>query len=196
MHPLSGKCSIYRVPETRGIYIQVITLKNDLNWPVSSWKGTAKSHGRAQKRIPNILSSTTKVRMASFFAFIKEREPKLRNSYAETIPLNCNELAKMVLVDAVLLIELFLRYFEPYLRTDDDRIIGKSNLYLEIRHDSLLLENRLPPFILNDLNDLFNVAKTATNQNDFVEKRTTNLELWLNMTCQSCVPRLEDMSVE
>lgn len=108
--------------------------------------------------------------MASFFAFIKEREAKLRNSYAETIPLNCNELAKMVLVDVVVLVELFLRYFEPYLRTDDDRIIGKSNLYLEIRHDSLLVENRLPPFILNDLNDLFNVAKTATNQNDFVEK--------------------------
>ncbi|GAY49973.1 hypothetical protein CUMW_123180 [Citrus unshiu] len=73
---------------------------------------------------------------------LRKGNAKLRNSYAETIPLNCNELAKMVLVDAVFLIELFLRYFEPYLRTDDDRIIGKSNLVLEIRTTLCCLENR------------------------------------------------------
>ena len=95
--------------------------------------------------------------MAHFLAFIKEKEAKLRNCYAETIHLEVTSSLPWFLVDSVFIIELFLRDYDPNFRTDDDRIFGKSGLSLlgiEMNDDLYLLENQLPLFILNELFDL------------------------------------------
>ena len=46
--------------------------------------------------------------------------------HGETIHLESDEFIKMVFVDGVFLIELFLKYYQPNLRTNEDPILGKS----------------------------------------------------------------------
>ncbi|ESR59308.1 hypothetical protein CICLE_v10017781mg [Citrus x clementina] len=74
----------------------------------------------------------------------------LRNCYAETLELSSDEFVTMILLDAVFLIELFLRGFYP------DFI--KSWTVDQLSADLWLLENQLPVFILNEL---FELAKNS-----------------------------------
>ncbi|ESR59112.1 hypothetical protein CICLE_v10017831mg [Citrus x clementina] len=128
--------------------------------PFHHGKEELKAMEEHKQRYLKCFLQRTKVSMARFLAFIKEREAELLSCYAETIHnLQSDDFVKMVLVDAVFLIEFFLRVYKPDCRTDDDPIFGRSFLYADVRHEILLLENQLPLFIPNDL---FNLAKTTT----------------------------------
>ncbi|ESR59123.1 hypothetical protein CICLE_v10018106mg [Citrus x clementina] len=164
--PLSGKCSIYRMPEPRRcLNPSQYTPQMVSIGPFHHGKEELKAMEEHKQRYLKCFLQRTKVCMARFLAFIKEREAELLSCYAETIHnLQSDDFVKMVLVDAVFLIEFFLRVYKPDCRTDDDRIFTKTKLFLVIRSDFLLLENQLPLFILNDL---LNLAKTATYDDDF-----------------------------
>ncbi|KAK9220772.1 hypothetical protein WN944_009196 [Citrus x changshan-huyou] len=168
LHHLSKDCSIYRVAEPkRCLNPSHFTPQMVSIGPFHHGKEELKPMEEHKQRYLKCFLQRTKVRMARFLSFIKERETKLRNCYAETIRnLGSDEFVAMVLVDAVFLIEFFLRFYNRNFRTDDDRIFGKPQLRKEIRHDFLLLENQLPLFILNDL---FDLAKTATYEDAFYE---------------------------
>ncbi|KAH9723278.1 DUF862 domain-containing protein [Citrus sinensis] len=114
--------------------------------PFHYGKPPLKAMEEQKERYLKCFLQRTNVRLASFLAFVKQREAEVRNCYAETIHnLASDEFVTMVLVDAVFLIELFLRYYNHF----------------------LLLENQLPLFILNDL---FNLAKTAASSHRFYEE--------------------------
>ena len=107
--------------------------------------------------------------MAHFLAFIKEKEAKLRNCYAETIHLESDEFITMILLDSVFLIEFFMRSYRRALIIDDDPIFTQSGLGflgIDIQDDLYLEENQLPLVILSELLDL---AKTATSNGDIYE---------------------------
>lgn len=53
----------------------------------------------------------TYVRVADFLTSIKINEANLRNCYAETLELSSDEFVTMILLDALFLMELFLRGF-------------------------------------------------------------------------------------
>ncbi|KAL9455376.1 hypothetical protein AB3S75_010737 [Citrus x aurantiifolia] len=159
--PLSKECSIYRVPEPkRCLHPSHYTSQMVSIGPFHRGKEELKAMEEHKRRYLKCFLQRTKVRMARFLAFIKDREVELRNCYVEIIHnLQSDEFVTMVLVDAVFLIEFFLRYYKHKLITDDDRIFRKPELYYVIRYDFYLLENQLPLFILGDL---FNLANTAT----------------------------------
>ncbi|XP_006446067.2 UPF0481 protein At3g47200 [Citrus clementina] len=111
----------------------------------------------------------TEVSMTRFLAFIKEKEAKLRNCYAETIHLGSDEFVTMILLDSVFIIEFFMRSYGPTLIIDDDPLFTESGLGflgLQMQADLYLEENQLPLFILSELLDL---AKTATYNGDIYE---------------------------
>ena len=83
----------------------------------------------------------------------------MRNCYAETIAFNSDDFATMIFVNAIFLLEFFLRDFRYNFTTSDDRIDRKPRLIDQLQYDLWLLENQLPLFILNEL---FDLAKTAT----------------------------------
>ncbi|XP_024047428.1 putative UPF0481 protein At3g02645 [Citrus clementina] len=168
LHHLSKDCSIYRVAEPkRCLNPSHFTPQMASIGPFHHGNEELKPMEEHKQRYLKYFLQRTKVRMARFLSFIKERETKLRNCYAETIRnLGSDEFVAMVLVDAVFLIEFFLRFYKRNFRTDDDRIFKKPKLYLEIQDDFLLVENQLPLFILNDL---FDLAKTATYEDAFYE---------------------------
>ncbi|KAL9455375.1 hypothetical protein AB3S75_010736 [Citrus x aurantiifolia] len=157
LHHLSKDCSIYRVAEpTRCLNPSHFTPQMVSIGPFHHGKEELKPMEEHKERYLKYFLQRTKVRMARFLSFIKERETKLRNCYAETIRnLGSDEFVAMVLVDAVFLIEFFLRFCEPDCRTDDDRIFTKTKLFLVIRYDFFIL------------NDLLQLAKTATYDDDF-----------------------------
>ncbi|ESR59116.1 hypothetical protein CICLE_v10015467mg [Citrus x clementina] len=168
LHHLSKDCSIYRVTEpTRCSNPSHFTPQIVSIGPFHHGKEELKPMEEHKQRYLKYFLQRTKVRMARFLSFIKDRETRLRNCYAETIRnLGSDEFVAMVLVDAGFLVEFLLRFHRPRFITDDDRIFRKPQLCYEIWYDFLLVENQLPLFILNDL---FHLAKTATYEDAFYE---------------------------
>ncbi|ESR59108.1 hypothetical protein CICLE_v10015308mg [Citrus x clementina] len=193
LHPLARGCSIYRVSEApRCSHPSHFTPRIVSVGPFHHGKEELKAMEEHKKRYLKCFLQRTKVRTASFLGFIKAREAELRNCYAETIHLGSDEFIKMVLVDAVFLIELFLEYYQPNLRTDEDPILGKSFFHVDVKLEILLLENQLPLFIPNDL---FNLAKTATFETNLYEEisfRTITC-FWFRKEIASYLPIQENL---
>ena len=164
-YPSSEECCIYRVPQSMlclhpsDYTPQIVSIG-----PLHQGNPELQVMEEHKLRYLHHFLQRTKVSMAHFLAFIKKKETELRNCYAETINhLQSDEFLNMILVDAVFLVELFLRSYNLNLVTNDDRLFSKSGitfLGLEMRHDLYLLENQIPLFILNEL---FDLAKTATD---------------------------------
>ena len=86
---------------------------------------------------------------------IKDCEESVRHFYAETIHLGSDEFVKIILVDAIFILELFWRYNYNDWTSDDNGATLEPWLTSAIRSDLILLENQLPFFVLEKL---FNVA--------------------------------------
>lgn len=82
---------------------------------------------------------------------IKESEERIRDCYQEKITLSTDKFVEMILVDAVFIVELFIRNHFKELRDEHDPIFLKQWMSDGVLHDILLLENQLPFFILEKL---------------------------------------------
>ena len=93
---------------------------------------------------------------------IEENEEKIRRCYSESFDICHEDFVKMVLLDSIFIIELFLRSYmeEEY---ENDYILSKPWLKLGISHDLIWLENQLPFFILKELHNQF--SKSEENNN-------------------------------
>jgi hypothetical protein len=94
-----------------------------------------------------------------FRKIIEDDEKKIRLCYSEDYSLNSGNFVKMILLDAIFIIELFLKVKEK--REDEEKgerkveeedyILRKKWLANGIYYDLLLLENQLPFFVLEKL---------------------------------------------
>ncbi|KAL5854085.1 hypothetical protein ACOSQ3_003875 [Xanthoceras sorbifolium] len=83
----------------------------------------------------------------NFLMFIKDKETNLRNCYAETIKFGSKEFVEMILLDVVFLIEILL----GYIVTPPDSNRKAPKMLKDLVLDIVLLENKIPKFILEDL---------------------------------------------
>ncbi|KAH7560526.1 hypothetical protein ACOSP7_017273 [Xanthoceras sorbifolium] len=151
LHPLSDDCCIYRVPQDiRMANESFYTPKLVSIGPLHHGREELKAMEEHKLRSLEHFLQQTQVSLEDFLIFIKNKEEKLRNCYAETIALESRDFVKMILLDAVFLIEVLRRYSNPELR-GVDRIFTKPHLLVNIRLEILSLENQLPLFILEDL---------------------------------------------
>ncbi|KDO64819.1 hypothetical protein CISIN_1g017859mg [Citrus sinensis] len=161
MRSLSEGCCIYRVPqETRCLNESDFTPQVISIGPLHHGKEELKEMEEHKRRYLKHFLQRTKVGIEEFLTFIKDKEAKLRSYNSENIELTSDAFVTMILVDSIFMIECLLRYSNPDLVTNDDRIFGKS-LYIHLQGPAganTLLVNQLPFFILNDL---FILAKTA-----------------------------------
>ena len=79
-------------------------------------------------------------------------EERIRGCYGETIQLNSNDFVKMIVMDAVFILQLFLS-LEPFVRLH-------STLRSSLIRDLILLENQIPFFIIDKLLALANPQLT------------------------------------
>ncbi|XP_023887842.1 UPF0481 protein At3g47200 [Quercus suber] len=103
-----------------------------------------------------------------FANIIEKREKNIRHCYAEEISLPKKEdFVKMILLDSIFIIELFLRTDARQECENDDYILSKPWLEEGIKHDLILLENQLPFFILDELHH--HIESSPSIHKSFIE---------------------------
>ncbi|PKI47155.1 hypothetical protein CRG98_032447 [Punica granatum] len=88
--------------------------------------------------------------------FVKDREARLCEYYADTINLSSNEFVKVMMIDSAFVYEMLARIRSG--GEESCRIFNRPFLIMTVIYDLMLLENQIPLFILKDL---FNLDKTA-----------------------------------
>jgi len=91
------------------------------------------------------------VSVERFIEFIKEKETRLRNCYAETIEFSSEYFIKMILMDAAFVIMFLLKCKHMECIGSRDTILNPPCKFVDVMNDICLLENQLPFFILNEL---------------------------------------------
>ena len=88
--------------------------------------------------------------MKDLVSAIREMEENIRCCYPETASssMSSNDFVKMILEDAIFILEHFWRTFD--IGEQDDSTIAKW-MYAFVRSDLVLLENQLPFFVLEKL---------------------------------------------
>uniref|UniRef100_A0A6N2MAD6 Uncharacterized protein n=1 Tax=Salix viminalis TaxID=40686 RepID=A0A6N2MAD6_SALVM len=141
--PFSDQCCIYRVPvRLRELNEKAYTPRLVSIEPLHHGKEELKAM-EGHKIFKASLEELVEV--------VEEMETRLRNCYAETIDLSSDEFVKMMLLDGVFIIVIFLKngYEDPI--NTVDRIFNKPWMLGDIALDMCLIENQLPFFILEDL---------------------------------------------
>ncbi|KAL5764967.1 hypothetical protein ACOSQ2_017561 [Xanthoceras sorbifolium] len=158
LYPLSSDCCIYRVlKKTRQLNEGLFTLHVVSIGPLHHGNEELQAMEEHKVRYLQQFLQRTQITLEDFLIFIKDKEEKLRNCYAETIPLGSQDFVEIILSDAVFLIEILLLSSFHKFRTSGVRIFGKPRLLREIMRDMWCQENQIPFFILEDL---FELAKT------------------------------------
>ncbi|XP_059439755.1 UPF0481 protein At3g47200-like [Corylus avellana] len=155
---------IYRVPkQLRKVNEEAYTPKLLSIGPFHRGKDDLKDMEMHKlKYLENFLRRTKKSQ-ADLLKIIKVNEVKIRHCYSEDCGLESDDFVKMILLDAIFIIELFVkdkekkeeeeakRKGENYCEKESDYILSHPWLGNGILHDLIILENQLPFFVLEEL---------------------------------------------
>ncbi|KAK3008730.1 hypothetical protein RJ639_013168 [Escallonia herrerae] len=166
----SSKASIYRVPQ------KLRKLKESAYTPRIVSIGPYHKHDERLKDMEDQKKSYTSSLLSRVIepgqttdAAIKEITNKIldkaadaRSCYAATHELDDGvRFAEMLLVDGCFILELLYRRKNADHPQNGDPILGNTLVFLDVRHDLLLLENQIPIFVLQTLCD-FNLVQPYT----------------------------------
>ncbi|KAI3792195.1 hypothetical protein L2E82_06068 [Cichorium intybus] len=104
------------------------------------------------------------VRLAKCVEVLKVLEDKARKCYGEEIHMESDEFVEMMLVDGCFIIELFHKSCCKGTRRRGDPFLATYEVFFQLRHDLILLENQIPFFILHHL---FNIIPTPRQCGDY-----------------------------
>ena len=107
--------------------------------------------------------------MEDYKAYLEREEEQIRRCYSVKFPrLNAIQFVKMMMFDAVFIMELFLR---NYYRRDSqkDYMFDKSWLERGTKQDLLLLENQLPISVLHELHNKVVIRNQPEISADFID---------------------------
>ncbi|KAG2672157.1 hypothetical protein I3760_13G027200 [Carya illinoinensis] len=149
--PLWPECCIYRVPKRlREINEKAYTPRLVSIGPFHHRREELRNMEMQKLRYLRDFCYRTRTSHEDLAANIQRSEVKIRRCYSETFELSSEEFVKMILLDAVFIIELFLRKSE-ILTEHKDHILHQPCMERGIRSDLILLENQLPFFVLENL---------------------------------------------
>ncbi|XP_031271972.1 UPF0481 protein At3g47200-like [Pistacia vera] len=145
-------CCIYRVPKhirkvNEEAYTPQIVSIGPFHYGKEELEFTEKQKGRYVREFSR---RTTDEKCEQVLAFVKYNEKRIRNSYAETCKLESHEYVKMILRDAIFIIELIRRNGNDA----SDSLLSIPAQKIALTLDLLLLENQLPYFLLENLYEL------------------------------------------
>jgi hypothetical protein len=160
---LNDENCIYRVPDAlrksnEAIYTPQEVSIGPIHRDKKNLQPMTTQKVRYLKEFCNRVVGETRVQQVKFLEkiwnTIKEDEERIRRCYedgAHEVAEN-DQFAKMVLLDAVFILEYLLRN-KDFKKYGDDSLLRRNGLRFRIRQDFLLLENQLPFFILEKLYD-------------------------------------------
>lgn len=156
--PLSTKCHIKRIPDyLRNVNEQSYTPRIISIGPIHHFNEKLRTKEKFKLSCLKNFIERTEINLENLVSSIREMEESIHCCYADDISrsMHSDDFVKMILVDAIFIIELFIRY-DRYDRgeRDYDDLIMRDQLFI-IPFDLVLLENQLPFFVLEKL---FNLA--------------------------------------
>ncbi|EEF46993.1 UPF0481 protein At3g47200 [Ricinus communis] len=166
LSPVSSERCIYRVPKRiRDVNHNAYTPRLVSIGPFHHGKpGLKAMEEHKWRHLQNFLRQT-RVKLDDLVKFIKDREERARNCYAETIALTSDEFVQILIVDATFTIDILLGKVIPQLTCAIECVYDRSSLMFDIYRDMLLIENQLPYFILGDILDFAkSIAASGSSQ--------------------------------
>ncbi|PON86699.1 hypothetical protein TorRG33x02_175310 [Trema orientale] len=153
LSPLPSECCIYRIPERlRHENAKAYTPKVVSIGPIHYGEEDLQAMEEHKMLYLKSFLDRTKVSLEVYVEFMKDREQKVRNHYAETFErIGSSQFVQMILVDAAFVIELLWRSHCKEGIQENDRIFNRPWKVVDIRNDMMLLENQLPFFIFEDI---------------------------------------------
>ncbi|GMY04918.1 UPF0481 protein At3g47200-like [Fagus crenata] len=151
------QCRIYKVPfhlreqNEKAYTPQVISIG-----PIHHNKEKFKTMEKHKERyFKSFMQRNVVVDEINLKNFVKDRmEDRIRPCYietTETVPLDQSDgSVKMIILDAIFILELFLRRYLRIREIDDPMKVGEW-LFHMVWHDLLLLENQLPFFVIDEI---------------------------------------------
>ncbi|TXG62545.1 hypothetical protein EZV62_009539 [Acer yangbiense] len=155
--PLGDQCCIYKVPkdlrniDTKAYTPQVISI-GPFHFANPALTGMEKQKIRYALEFCRREGAAEKLK--EFETFIHDNEKHIRNCYQEISSLLKIEFVKVIIRDAVFIIEFFLRSAEPVEKRGFDLFLDTPCVRAPITRDLQLLENQLPYFVLKKLFEL------------------------------------------
>ncbi|KAG2667381.1 hypothetical protein I3760_15G111700 [Carya illinoinensis] len=107
-----------------------------------------------QRYLKSFTERAPEMNLDDLISTIKGEEESVRECYSETIPLGSDDFVKMILLDAIFIIEFFFRNCSGIWSEYDRRMLA-SLLSNRGQLDLILLENQLPFFIIEKI---YNIA--------------------------------------
>ncbi|KAL5798934.1 hypothetical protein ACOSQ2_003754 [Xanthoceras sorbifolium] len=147
-------CCIYRVPrDLRKINEKAYTPQVVSIGPLHHGKEEYLIEMEKQKLryVKKFGERTSTDKLKEFWSFIEANERKIRSFYAENSNLSSGKFVKMILYDAVFIIELLLRNYQGKTRPELDIFLDKPIRKAAVKLDLQLIENQLPYFVLKEL---------------------------------------------
>ncbi|KAF8023309.1 hypothetical protein BT93_F0724 [Corymbia citriodora subsp. variegata] len=163
LSPKSTECCIYRVPEKlRRANADAYTPQVISIGPFHRDKEELKLTEEIKLKYLTTFLCRTKYDLVACIRKIRDLEDRIRQCYCENLTQASEELVEMILVDAVFVVELFIRNHYPAQQDPDDEIFSKQWMGNAVFHDVLLLENQVPFFVLENLYNLITLSATVT----------------------------------
>ncbi|KAJ4705211.1 hypothetical protein OWV82_022019 [Melia azedarach] len=156
------ECCIYKVPkDLRKIKEDAYTPQVISIGPLHHGKEELSDMEKQKIRLKReFIKRITKKTWQELITFIEMQEQYIRNCYEEMPKFKKLEFVRMILYDAIFIIELFLRCY----RGERDYLLNDV-WFSAIRLDLQLLENQLPYFILSEIYKLAFPNPTLRGQN-------------------------------
>jgi hypothetical protein len=168
MEPLEWpECCIHRVPKLlRKVNRDAYTPKLISIGPLHHGKKDLKDMEMLKLRYFKDFCFRTGKCQKELASIIEDNEINIRHCYADASRLSSKEFVRMILLDGIFIIELFLRKSEE---SKGDYILSKPLLTNHIMEDLILLENQLPFFILRELHERFSPPIQGKSTTPFLE---------------------------
>nr|XP_043637316.1 UPF0481 protein At3g47200-like [Erigeron canadensis] len=116
---------------------------------------------RKWQYLTTLLSRVANVetRLGRCVEVLKVLEERARKCYGEDIQMNSDEFVEMLLIDGCFIIELFYKSCCKGIRRRGDPFLSTYQVFHQLRHDMVLLENQIPFFVLQHLFNILPVPK-------------------------------------
>ncbi|KAF8023305.1 hypothetical protein BT93_F0720 [Corymbia citriodora subsp. variegata] len=167
--PVSTECCIYRVPEKlRRANAEAYTPQVISIGPFHCGKKELESTEEIKLRYSMAFLSriSSRADLPACARIISESEDRIRQCYQEKLTQSSSELAEIILLDAIFVVELFISNHnwnhDPEHRDQNDEILSKQWMSNAVFHDLLLLENQVPFFVLEKLYRIDPLSTTVT----------------------------------
>ena len=153
----SKQCRIYKVPNVlrkgnEEAYTPQVVSIGPFHHKNERLKTRLQAMEEHKERYFRSFLQRSKINLEDLVVVIRDMEESIRGCYEETIDLTSDRFVKMILLDAIFIIELFIRETSNSQRSDDPNVVDPRST--DLRVDLLLLENQLPFFVIDKLYDL------------------------------------------